>query len=145
MKTRVFYSSVLIALLFIVAISCEKETPVPLPTQNDTTPLTNEEKILGVWAEDINEDGDGVYDTLIFHPNGSISAVALFDGWRYQLSDDRFLFYKDTNYNYPPQLISRDSLIFGYSFINDNTIIFYNFLTLSVDCMIHNVKYYKIN
>ena len=53
MKTRVFYSSVLIALLFIVAISCEKETPVPLPTQNDTTPLTNEEKILGVWAEDI--------------------------------------------------------------------------------------------
>lgn len=145
MSTKAHYLFIVVALLVLGANSCEKEISAHLPTQNDTTPLTNEEKILGVWAEDINEDGDGVYDTLIFHPNGSISAVALFDGWRYQLSDDRFLFYKDTNYNYPPQLISRDSLIFGYSFINDNTIIFYNFLTLSVDCMIHNVKYYKIN
>ena len=144
MKTRVFYSLILVAFLFIVAISCEKETPSPLPTQSDTTPLTNEEKILGVWAEDIPDDNDWVYDTLIFHPNGSVSAVALFDEWKYQLSDERILFYKDPNYNYPPQLISGDSLTFRYSFVSDDTIVFYNFLTLSVGAMIYNVKYHKI-
>ena len=146
MKTKVFYSLILVMLLLMGAISCEKETPIPapLPTQSDTTPLTNEEKILGVWAEDINEDEDGVYDTLVFHPNGSVSAVALFDEWKYQLSDERILFYKDPNYNYPPQLISGDSLTFRYSFVSNDTIIFYNFLTLSVAAMIYNVKYHKI-
>lgn len=146
MKTKVFYSLILVMLLLMGAISCEKETPIPapLPTQSDTTPLTNEEKILGVWAEDINDDEDGVYDTLVFHQNGSVSAVALFDEWKYQLSDERILFYKDANYNYPPQLISGDSLTFRYSFVSNDTIVFYNFLTLSVAAMIYNVKYHKI-
>ena len=150
MKTRIFYSLILVALLLIGAISCEKETPAPLQTQNDpipqndTTPLTNEEKILGVWAENIPDDNDWVYDTLIFHPNGSVSAVALFDEWKYQLSDERILFYKDPNYNYPPQLISGDSLTYRYSFVGDDTIVFYNFLTLSLGAMIYNVKYHKI-
>ena len=150
MKTRIFYSLILVALLLMGATSCEKETPAPLQTQNDpipqndTTPLTNEEKILGVWAENIPDDNDWVYDTLIFHPNGSVSAVALFDEWKYQLSNERILFYKDPNYNYPPQLISGDSLTYRYSFVGDDTIVFYNFLTLSVAAMIYNVKYHKI-
>lgn len=146
MKTRVFYSLILVTLLLMGATSCEKEMPVPapFPTLNDTTPLTNEERIFGVWAEDINEDEDGVCDTLIFHPNGSVSAVALFDEWKYQLSEERILFYKDPCYNYPPQLISGDSLTFRYSFVSNDTIVFYNFLTLSVAAMIYNVKYHKI-
>ncbi|MBO4654093.1 MAG: hypothetical protein J5644_00925 [Bacteroidales bacterium] len=127
-----------IVLIIISTVSCEK---VPVPSVSANTNIS----ILGVWAEDINEDEDGVYDTLIFHPDGSISAVALFDQWKYQLSDDKILFYKDPNYSYPPQIISGDSLTYRYSFISEDTIVFYNFLTLSVASMIFDVKYHKIS
>ena len=127
-----------IVLIIISTVSCEK---VPVPSDSANTNIS----ILGVWAEDINEDQDGVYDTLVFHPNGSISAVALFDQWKYQLSDDKILFYKDPNYSYPPQIISGDSLTYRYSFISEDTIVFYNFLTLSVASMIFDVKYHKIS
>ena len=127
--------------------ACEKlDEPAQEQPQTPSEPhlQTPNERILGVWAEDINEDEDGVCDTLFFHPNGSVSAVALFDQWKYQLSDERILFYKDSNYNYPPPIISGDSLTYMYSFISDDTLIFYNFLTLSVAAMIYNVKYHKI-
>lgn len=127
-----------IVLTIMSAVSCEK---VPAPSYTTDTDTS----ILGVWVEDINKDEDGVCDTLTFYPNGTVSAVALFDQWKYQLSDERILFYKDPNYSYPPQLISGDSLTYRYSFISEDTIVFYNFLTLSFANMIFDVKYYKIS
>ena len=148
MKIRTF---LLLTLLLVagggIFNACEKlDEPAQEQPQTPSEPhlQTPNERILGVWAENIPDDNDWVYDTLIFHPNGSVSAVALFDEWKYQLSDERILFYKDPNYNYPPQLISGDSLTYRYSFVGDDTIVFYNFLTLSLGAMIYNVKYHKI-
>lgn len=135
MKTKFLnLSAVVIVVAALLSIgffsACEEKEDSTKREKN------NKEKIIGSWTEKYpSMYDDGIKDTITFL-NGKIKSTACFDGWEYDLLNDSIILFKNQ--------IESSSHQFKYSFLNNNEIVFYNYINRSLTQEVKDIQYIKI-